>query len=300
MDQIGDLVLFSAVARAGSLAAASERLNMSPSGVSRRLKRLEDRLGVKLLNRTTRSLILTEPGASLLERCDDILSAVEDAESAVSELNIDPRGILRVAASDAFALLVAVPFLKAFQEKCPNLRVMLLQGDGPIDMFADGVDIAIRFELPSTTSFIIRKLIADPWVVCASPAYLARQGPIAVPADLHHHRCIVIHANGRTSSRWQFSATGGSTYDLDVEGIMYGIGMVAREATLSGLGVARLARFLVREKLASGELVQVLSDHMPNDDRSIYAVYPDRQYLPTKVRMFLDELADYMNATMPN
>jgi DNA-binding transcriptional LysR family regulator len=300
MDQIGDLVLFSAVARTGSLAAASERLNMSPSGVSRRLKRLEDRLGVKLFNRTTRSLILTEPGASLLERCDDILSAVEDAESAVSQLNIDPRGILKVAASDAFALLVAVPFLKAFQEKYPNLRVMLLQGDGPIDMFADGVDIAIRFELPSTTSFIIRKLVADPWVVCASPGYLDRHGPVSEPSDLHHHRCIVIHANGRTSSRWQFSSTGGSSYDLDVEGNMYGIGMVAREAALSGLGVARLARFLVRGKLDSGELVQVLSDHMPIDDRSIYAVYPDRQHLPTKVRIFLDELADYMTATMPN
>ena len=300
MDQIGDLVLFSAVARTGSLAAASERLNMSPSGVSRRLKRLEERLGVRLFNRTTRSLTLTEPGASLLERCDDILSAVEDAESAVSQVNLDPRGILKFASSDAFALLVAVPFLEAFQERYPHLRVMLLQGDGPIDMLADGVDIAIRFELPSTASFIVRKLVADPWVVCASPGYLNQHGPISEPADLHDHRCIVIHANGRTTSRWQFSSAERATYDIDVEGVTYGIGLVAREAALSGLGVARLARFLVREKLESGELVQVLEEHMPNDDRSIYAVYPDRQYLPTKVRLFLDELADYMAATMPS
>lgn len=298
MDQIGDLALFSAVARAGSLAAAAERLNMSPSGVSRRLKRLEDRLGVRLFNRTTRSLTMTEPGVSLLERSDEILSAVEEAENAASQLRIDPSGTLRVAASDAFALDVIVPFLETFRLKFPKLRVMLLQGDGPIDILGTGVDVAIRFEIPTTKSFIVRKLVADPWVICASPQYLERNDEIRVPEDLNQHHCIMIHANGRTSNRWQFRSSDDASYELHLNGAIYGIGLVAREAALAGLGVARLAQFLVREHLAEGTLVRVLPEHMPQDDRSIYAVYPERNYLPTKVRVFLDELAQFMNATI--
>ncbi len=298
MDQIGDLSLFSAVARAGSLAAAAQRLNMSPSGVSRRLKRLEDRLGVRLFNRTTRSLTMTESGVSLLERSDEILSAVEEAENAASQLRIDPRGTLRIAASDAFALNVIVPFLETFKPKFPNLRVMLLQGDGPIDILGAGVDVAIRFEVPTTKTFIVRKLVPDPWVICASPDYLERHPPILVPEDLEEHDCIMIHANGRTSNRWQFASADGAEYELDLAGSIFGIGLVAREAALAGLGVARLARFLAREHLADGSLVQVLPDHMPADDRSIYAVYPDRNYLPTKVRVFLDELARFLNVTI--
>ncbi len=298
MDQIGDLTLFSAVARAGSLAAAAERLNMSPSGVSRRLKRLEDRLGVRLFNRTTRSLTMTDSGVSLLERSDEILSAVEEAETAASQLRIDPRDILRVAASDAFALNIIVPFLQSFRTKFPNLRVMLLQGDGPIDILGAGVDVAIRFEIPTTKSFIVRKLVADPWVICASPDYLTRHDQILVPEDLNAHQCIMIHANGRTSNRWQFCSADRARYELDLTGAIYGIGLVAREAALSGLGIARLAQFLVREHLADGTLVRLLPGHMPPDDRSIYAGYPDRNYLPTKVRVFLDELAQFMTATI--
>lgn len=298
MDKIGDLALFSSVARAGSLAAAAERLNMSPSGVSRRLKRFEDRLGVRLFNRTTRSLLMTESGISLLERSDEILAAVEEAENAASQRNLNPSGTLKVAASDAFALDVAVPFLKSFRQKYPDLRVMLLQGDGPIDILASGVDLAIRFEMPTATSFIVRKLIPDPWVICAAPEYLKQNGPVDTPADLSEHPCLLIHANGRTTNRWQFRSGDGTGYELDIEGAVYGIGLVVRQAALAGLGVARLAHFLVREYLERGDLVQVLAGHMPDDDRSIYAVYPDRNYLPTKTRVFLDELSDYLKRTI--
>ncbi|MEM7428188.1 MAG: LysR family transcriptional regulator [Pseudomonadota bacterium] len=298
MDQIGDLTLFSTVARSGSLAAAAGQLNMSPSGVSRRLKRFEDRLGVRLFNRTTRSLNMTEAGVSLLERSGDILAAIEEAENAASLLNSDPHGTIRVAASDAFALDVAVPFLKTFRRKYPNLRVMLLQGDGPIDILGSGIDLAIRFEMPTATSFIVRRLAADPWVICASPEYLSKSGSIASPQDLRDHPCLLIHANARTTGRWQFCRADGETYELDIEGSVFGIGLVVREAALAGLGVARLAHFLVREYLEDGALVQVLAEHMPQDDRSIYAVYPDRQFLPTKVRVFLDELSEYLKLTI--
>ena len=108
----------------------------------------------------------------------------------------------------------------------------------------------------------------------------------------------MIHANGRTSNRWQFRSSEDAPYELDLHGSIFGIGLVAREAALAGLGVARLAQFLVREHLAAGTLVEVLPEHMPPDDRSIYAVYPERNYLPTKVRVFLDELAHFMNATI--
>ncbi|MEM1198494.1 MAG: LysR family transcriptional regulator [Pseudomonadota bacterium] len=294
MDQVGDLVMFSTVARSGSLAQAAQALNISPSGVSRRLSRFEDRLGVRLFNRTTRTLSLTEPGIYLLERCDDILWAVEEAESTVSQLRQKPRGTLRVAASDAFSLIVLVPFLESFQAKFPDLKVILLQGDGPIDLLGSNLDLAIRFELPSATSLIVKKLISDPWVICAAPSYLARFGPITDPNQLADHRCLAIHARGRTDNRWEFRNAEDQPYHLEIPSVISGIGLVNREAALAGLGVARLAHFLVRDRLASGELVQVLADHMPNDNRSIFAVYPERQFLPSKVRYFLDALSEFM------
>lgn len=300
MDAIGDMTVFAAVVKAGSFVGAARRLGMTASGVSRRIGRFEDRLGVRLLNRTTRRISLTEAGEALYERCDEILASIEEAEEAALHLRRAPRGVLRVAASDAFALKVLIPFLTGFQARYPELRVVLVQGDGPIDLLASRIDVAIRFELPTSTSFVARKLIDDPWIFCASPAYLEAHGRPRTPDDLAGHRCLTIHARDVTSDRWRFDdPADGKPVNLDIASVFSGIGLAVREAALAGLGIGRIAHFLVSCDLAAGDLVPLLTDWMPDEGRAIYLVYPDRRYLPSKARVFIDELAGHVAAALP-
>ena len=287
METANDLYLFSEIVKRGSFVAAAHQLKMTPSGVSKRLGRFEKRLGVRLFNRTTRSLGLTEAGTALYEKAQVILDAIEDAEGQARALTLSPVGRIRVACSDAIALQVIVPMLPSLAERYPDLRVTLMQGDGPLDLVAENVDLAIRFEKPVHSSFVARRLVADPWVVCASPEYIKASGRPESPSDLVDHRCMTIEARMHETNLWDFADE-----QVAIDGVFSGIGLVVREAARAGLGVARLARFLVDDDIRSGRLVPLLESHMPTSDRSIYAVYPNREFLPTKVRVFIDALEE--------
>ncbi len=287
MDSLSDLQLLSRVVEAGSFAAAAQRLDLNPSSVSKRISRMEHRLGVRLFNRTTRSLALTEAGRALHRRGLDILESLNNLEAQVQDLAVTPMGRLRVACSDAFASLVVVPLLKTFHDRYPQVEVMLLQGDGPLDLLAADADLAIRFEPPRHANFVARRLTEDPWVICASPGYLREAGIPQTPGSLTDHRCLCIHARGQTSSTWEFSSAGQTAY-IDVQSTFSGIGMVVKEATLQGLGIARLANFLVRREVADGTLVPLLQSYRQQSARWIYAVYPHREYVPLKVRVFIE------------
>ena len=289
MDSVSDLYVFNEIVRAGSFVGAAARLNMTPSGVSKKLSRFENRLKVRLLNRTTRTLALTESGRELHSRGQAILSSIEEAEAQARHVSLAPQGHLRVACSDAFAIQVVLPMLAAFQKNYPDVTVTLLQGDGPLDLIEEQVDLAIRFERPTNASFVAKRLVGDPWIVCASPSYLDQFGLPEQPSDLVVHRCLTIHARGRELDRWVFNR-GDAEEEIRISSSFSGIGLVVKAAAMQGLGIARLAAFLVKDDIASGQLVPLFSDYQSAEERAIYAVYPHREFLPLKVRAFIDEL----------
>lgn len=297
MHPISEMSVFSEVVQSGSFIDAGRRLGLTSSGVSKKISRFEDRLGVRLFNRTTRSLSLTEAGQALFERCENILVAIEDAEDTARNLSTVPKGILRIAASDALSLEVLVPFLKEFQKDYPDVSVLLLQGDGGVNLLNERVDIALLFERPAESSFIARKLIDDPWVICASPQYLERHGTPAAPSELLDHRCLTIHAKGQTNDQWAFRGDGG-VEKIQLDSAFSGIGLTVKAAALNNMGIARLAHFLVSSEIATGMLEPLLADRTENEDRAIYAVYPNRQHLPAKTRVFVDALHGYINRTL--
>ncbi|QTD55707.1 LysR family transcriptional regulator [Parasphingorhabdus cellanae] len=297
MHSTNEMSVFTEVVQSGSFIEAGRRLGLTPSGVSKKISRFEDRLGVRLFNRTTRTLSLTEAGNALFDRCENILAEIEDAEDTARNLSSVPRGVLRIAASDALSLQVLVPFLQKFAQDYPEVSVLLLQGDGGINLLNERVDAALLFDRPAETSFIARKLIDDPWIICASPEYLEQHGTPRVPADLRHHRCLTIHAKGKTNDQWTFDG-GDKGETIRINSVFSGIGLTVKAATLQNMGIARLAHFLVSSEIAAGKLKPILEDRIGNDSRAIYAVYPNRQHLPSKTRVFVDALNQYINVTL--
>ena len=297
MDSISELAVFVEVVRSGSFVGAARELGFTPSGVSRKINRFEDRLGVRLFNRTTRSVSLTEAGEALFKQSEQILSSVRAAEDIAKDLSGAPRGQLRVAASAALSVGVIMPFLKTFSEKFSDITTTTIQADGGIDIMRDRIDVALLFERPSESSFIIRKMIDDPWIVCASPEYLKRCGKPQTPEDLQMHRCLTIYGRDRTVDHWAFEIDG-ETKSVAVEGAHSGIDIALREAVLRGVGVARLAHFLICQDVLDGRLVPLLYKYAPACERAIYAVYPDRKYLASKVRVYVDNLQAHMIKTM--
>ena len=288
-DILGGYRLFSEVVKQGSFAAAARSLDMTPSAVSKAIARMEQRLSARLFYRSTRAIRLTEAGQMLFQRAQGILNAVDDTEAVVADLSAEPRGDLRVACSDAFASHVLVPMWQQFKLKYPRLRLHVLQGDGPIDLHREAFDVAIRFEVPDGESFAVRQLVADPWVVCASPAYLVHQRKPAKPKDLLSHQCLAIYARGRLDNVWHFS--GG--VEVKVTPAFSGIGGVVKEAALAGFGVARLASFIVLPAIHQGDLVPLLEKFQSTQERSIYAVSHDERP-PRKVGVFMDALEQFL------
>ena len=294
MSSTTEMTVFNEVVKAGSFVDAGHALDLSASAISKKIARFEKRLEVRLFNRTTRSLSLTEAGQLLFERSENILSAIENAEEAVRDLSSLPAGELRVAASDALSVEVLVPFLKDFAEAYPDISVTLVQGDGGIDLLKDGIDVALLFERPTETSFIVRKLIDDPWVVCASPEYLNIFGRPSLPADLINHRCLTIHAKGKTNDSWDFQ----NDQAVKVNSCLSGIGLTVKTAALQAMGIARLARFLVHAELQEGILEAMFAEELKDENRSIFAVYANREYLPNKTRVFVDSFENYIKRTI--
>lgn len=294
MDSINDLATFVEVVRAGSFVGAARKLRMTPSGVSKKIARFEQRLDTRLFNRTTRSLSLTDAGDLLFSRGHEILDYVDEAENLLKELGANPKGTLRIAASDAFATEVLIPFLNQFSNRYTELHIEIVPGDGEVDLLDNRIDVAMRFDRPTSSSFVARKLIDDPWVICASPSYLERYGTPTAPHELDQHRLLLIRSHRADSRKWQFQKNK-TPFEVELEPVLTGIGLVVKEAALNGMGVARLARFLVHSELRKNELTPLLADHMRYDRRAIHFVYPNRQYLPLKVRLFIDELHNFVS-----
>lgn len=302
MQPLSDLAFFNLLARHPSLAAASQELGVTPPAVSRRLAALEARLGVRLLNRTTRRLSLTPEGERYLEEGDGILRDIERLERSLAASRETPRGLLRINASFGFGRRHLSPAVSAFVGRHPEVEVVLQLTDRPLDLTAHAMDIGIRFGPPPDARILARRIASNRRLLCAAPAYLAARGEPAGPGELAAHRCIVIRENDQAYNRWQL-ADGRQQLTVKVRGpLATNHGEIAVDWALAGHGIILRSEWDIAPYLRSGELRRILPD-WAGSAADIHAVYPQRHHLSAKVRAFLDFLAErfasYRNDAAP-
>ena len=284
------MAVFAKVVEARSFTAAAAELGMSKSAVSKQITRLEDRLGARLLNRTTRRLSLTETGAAFYDRCARVVAEAQQAELAVTRLQSEPHGTLRVNAPMTFGHLHIAPAIPDFLARYPEVRVDMTMNDRFVDLIDEGFDVAIRIARLTDSSLIARRLAPDRRILCGAPAYFAKHGEPRTPDDLAAHNCL-SYAYVSDTDQWQF-IDGEGTRSISVRGnLRANNGDAIRQALLAGLGVAVLPSFIVGPDIQAGRFKEVLRDYLPNRV-SVYAVYPHSCHLTAKVRVFVDFLAD--------
>lgn len=295
MDKPGEMAAFVRVVEEGGFSAAARKLGVTPSAISKLIGRLEDRLGARLLHRTTRSINLTHEGVAFYQRSVRILREIEEAEDAITQLHVAPRGTLRVNAAVAFATYQIVPLMPEFLERYPEIHLELTVTDRVVDLIEEGVDVAIRIGARTDSSLISRQLAEDHRLICAAPAYFDRHGVPQTPDDLASHNCLAWMANQGGLNDWPFEGPDGP-FTVTVSGnAEVNSGETLYGMALAGLGLARMAEFRVGPDIAAGRLVPVLLDHHRADPLPIHVMYPHRRHLLPKVRSFVDFLA--MNFT---
>ncbi len=290
MDRLSAMNMFVRVVETGSFSAVAKELGSTQPTVSKNIAELESWLGAKLLNRSTRSLRLTETGADYYERCVAILQDVEDAEQNVGLLQTQPKGLVRVSAAVAFGRLHVVPRLAAFYDQFPDIKVDIKLNDRVVDLVEEGIDVAFRMGTLRDSNLIARKLCASPRVTVATPDYLKQHGVPNHPRDLKEHNYIVYTDLGNRE-QITFSENGGPLH-VQVDGnLMSNNSEVLRSALLSSLGISQVPRWLVGDCLANGRVTEVLTDFQP-DPHNIHVVYSPGRHLPSKMRCFIDYFAD--------
>ena len=288
-DALQEMAVFSKVVAAGSLSAAARELGLSPALVSRRLAALEARLGVRLVNRTTRSLHLTVEGSRYYDACTRVLAEIEEADAAVSAGRVEPQGALKVALPASFGHQHVAPLVPQFAARYPKVQLALSLSDRSVNLMDEGFDVAVCIADLQDSSLAARKLAPNRRVVCASPAYLAAHGIPHTPEDLAKHNCLVA---SEFVSNWEYKAADERSAAVRVQG-RYACDNweVLREWALAGLGIALKSTWDVYRHLQDGSLVALLPGYTFHSDVAIYAVYPHRRFLPAKTRVFIEFLA---------
>ncbi len=280
------LVIFAAIVRAGSISAAAKQLGQSKSVLSRQLARLEDDLGVRLIQRSTRRLALTEVGALVLAESRQIDHALANIGQLTDQHQQQVRGVLRVSCSMAGRSQV-VPLLVQFTRLYPDVTVTLLLDDRMVDLIEEQIDVAIRVSLMPDSSLIARKLVDNPRVIVAAPSYVARAGQPATPQELGGHACLVYASGSRVYDEWPFASPDGP-FTVRVRGpIQINDGGALVTTALEGGGIILTSRRMVSHELASGALVELLPGWPPVAAPPIYAVYPARDFLAPKTSAFI-------------
>ncbi|MDF4005022.1 LysR substrate-binding domain-containing protein [Luteibacter sp. PPL552] len=293
LDNLLELTIFARIVAAGSLSGAARELDLSLAVVSKRLATLEERLGVRLLRRTTRRQSLTQEGEAFHARCVRILAEVQEAEAAVSRTRDAVTGVLRVTASRAFGRRRIAPLAVAFRALHPEVCVQLTLSEALVDIVEDGIDVAIRFGALADSSHVARRLAPNYRVLCAAPAYLARRGMPHVPADLSAHDCIVF---GEYPTReWTFRQGDGECVVRVHPAYVTNDGEAAHELALAGGGIVQKSIWDVGDDLGTGRLVRVLPGHaIPA--APLHAVYASAQHLAPRVKAFVDFCAEALEA----
>jgi DNA-binding transcriptional LysR family regulator len=303
MDLVGAMRLFATVVNTGSFSAAARELDLNQSSISRQVNALEDRLGVTLLNRTTRRLSLTEAGQIYYERATAILAEIEDADQAVLQLGATPRGTLRVIVPVVFGRMHVAPALPSLLAQYRELRIDLTLTDHSLDLLEEGADLSIQLGIPTSSSLIARKLADNPWIICASPEYLARHGTPRTPHDLRGHNCLTRRTQLGAAYQWQFRDARGELVEFPISGNLQTNNPEAlRAAALGGLGLVRLSSWTVGKDLSAGALVRVLTGYEVlslDGEGPVYAVTPSTRHRSAKVRVFVDHLAQWLASHDP-
>lgn len=298
MQNLTDIAIFVKVVELSSFTAAAEALEMSQPVVSKAVTRLEEKLGARLLNRTTRRLSLTEAGAELYRRSGSALREIENAELEVARFQTEPRGTLRVSAPMSFSILQLGPAIQTFMERYPGVTVELSLDDRQVDLVEEGLDVAIRIGRLRDSNLIARKIAPTRQVICASPAYLARHGTPERPEDLLEHNCI-LYTPLSAPREWRFTDSDGQEYVVPVNGNLHtNNGLVNRAAAIAGGGIIQLPTFYLGDQLRSGELKPLLCKFSP-PEIAVHAVYPERRNLMPKVRAFVDFVANTFGPEPP-
>ena len=289
MDKLNSMQVFTKVAKAGSFASAAKELGLSRAMVTKHVMQLENSLGIRLINRTTRNLSLTEVGMVYLERCLQILDEMEEMEIAVTRLQTEPRGTLKVNAAPFFGAYHLAPAISAYTSAYPDVSVELILQAGHVDLIEEGFDLAIHLEELRDSSLIARKLGSSQRVVCGSPGYFSKHGTPKTPEDLRKHNCLT-NTTLPPRDQWQFTTPTGETSTVRVAGnLQSNVADALRLASIHGLGLALLPTYMVGQDISRGQLRTVLTDYSPAT-LEIHAVYPHRKHLSAKVRTFIDFL----------
>jgi DNA-binding transcriptional LysR family regulator len=290
MDNLTDIAVFVRVVERGSFTTAAGELSLSRAAASKYVSRLEERLGARLLHRTTRRLSLTEAGAALFEASRGALERIEEAEAAVARFQSKPRGRLRVSAPMSFGILHLGPAIADFAGAFPEIALDVSLDDRFVNLVADGIDVAIRIGALTDSTLVARRIAITRALACASPGYIAAHGEPRTPEELAGRNCL-LYSYLSSGNVWRFTPRSGEEIPVAVTGTLrINNGIVLTEAAAAGHGIVILPSFYVAPLLRAGRLRRILADYrLP--ELGIHAVYPQRAHVPPKVRVFVDFLA---------
>jgi len=291
LNRIGDIAAFVAAVKTGSFTAAAASLGLTRSAVGKSVVRLEARFGVRLLNRTTRQLSLTDEGQIMFERCRQIMEDLEDVDATMATRRNRPTGTLRLTAPLSFGQRHILPVLDSFLKQWPELCADIAFTDRFVDLVEEGFDIAVRIGAPKDDSAILTRTIgAQRFLTCASPAYVVRRGAPQTPQALHEHDIITLRSGGQPKA-WNFETADGP-YVFDTQGrLTIDSSEAVRAAALAGFGIVQLPTYITGDALRSGDLVPILEENCPTPD-PIRIIYPSKRHLSPRIRAFIDLLVD--------
>jgi LysR family transcriptional regulator, transcriptional activator for dmlA len=293
VDEVSEFALFRAIVETGGISAAALALQSSPAAVSRRLSALENKLGVRLAERSSRRFRLTDEGLLLYERCRAILDQIRDAEAEVASRGGAVRGLLRIGAPADFGRKHIAPLLPAFTAEHPGLDAHLILSDIGLENESDRCDLVFRFGLPNDPNMIARRIATTDQVVCAAPSYVARRGAPNSPDDLRAHDCLRLARRHHLIDRWRFTRESGE-FEMQVAGTLSsGDGSVLRAWALSGEGISWEAYWDVAEDLAAGRLIELLPEYRCSRIE-LYAVFAPSKPVPPRIRLFVDHMLQSM------
>lgn len=292
MDKFRIMETFVRIANAGSLVKAANQLNISPALVTKQLKDLEEHLGTRLFHRTTRKIALTDTGHEYYRFCNRTLSQIEEEERHILLRESTPSGHIKITSPMGFGNLSLAPIVSRFLDQHPEIQITLVLSDispTPAHLIEEGYDLAVVFGQLTESNLVARKLGEAQWVTCASQEYLEKTGHPTSPQDLEHHNCLV-HQKVAPNSHWLFSRDG-IVQDIRVRGTLQTNSVIAlRAATLESVGLAILPDYCIGQDISQNLLVEVLPE-WPVVPRQIHLLYPHRQYVPLRLRAFMDFLS---------
>lgn len=289
---IQDLLIFSRVSALQNLSAVGTELGLTPGTISKRIQALEEALSVRLFERTTRSIRITEEGTRFLGYVERVLDELDQARSSMAASSKTPVGKLKVSAPQVIARLYVAPSIPSFLDAYPDIEVQLDTTDRQVNLHEEGYDIAIRSGALNDSTLIAKRLTTDRVVIAASPAYLKAHGTPETPESLPDHSCLAL----ADTYSWSFSAGGNETTVRISSRLRSDSSEVLRIAALAGLGLIRSTELILADELAAGQLVQVLEGSIDNSSTGVYALYVSGRHILPRQRVFLDHMAEWFRA----